>query len=329
MPEPYIPIADDLCQVRIPLPFALNLVNCYLLRGDDGWTVFDTGINTPAGRETWQAAFDALGLRFGDIRQIVLTHTHPDHYGLAGWMQSNAQTQGATPPVLMSAREAQIADITWVQGGRYEVIADFMAACGLPPEQVTPVANGVMTTREMTLPHPTLTGTLNAGDRLNAGKRRFEILHAPGHSDGQLLFYDPADKLILSGDQVLLKITPNIGLWPDTDPDPLARFLASLDELLQLDVRLALPGHKGLISDWSGRLRELQQHHADRLALTLQACAEGATIYEASLHIFQPGHFSHHEWRFAMVEAHAHLEYLRARGKLRREDNGVRRYRHL
>jgi glyoxylase-like metal-dependent hydrolase (beta-lactamase superfamily II) len=124
-----------------------------------------------------------------------------------------------------------------------------------------------------------------------------------------------------------MKITPNIGVWPEGDPDPLGRFLASLHDLKRLDVRLALPGHKSLITDWAGRVDELLAHHETRLAHTLAAVEGGATVYETARRIFDSGAFSPHEWRFALAETLAHLDYLERRGKVRRQDADMLRFR--
>jgi glyoxylase-like metal-dependent hydrolase (beta-lactamase superfamily II) len=97
------------------------------------------------------------------------------------------------------------------------------------------------------------------------GGRLFQTLLAPGHADGQLLFYQPAEALLLSGDHVLMKITPNIGYWPTSEPDPLGRYLDSLAELRPLPVKLALPGHRTLIHHWDHRIGELIHHHVERL----------------------------------------------------------------
>jgi glyoxylase-like metal-dependent hydrolase (beta-lactamase superfamily II) len=104
--------------------------------------------------------------------------------------------------------------------------------------------------------------------------RRCEILHAPGHAEGQIIFYAPAERLLLCGDHVLQRITPNIGYWPLSQPNPLGRYLASLRSLLALDVALALPGHHGAITDWRGRLHELLAHHDDRLEVAFNAAAK-------------------------------------------------------
>ena len=107
-----------------------------------------------------------------------------------------------------------------------------------------------------------------------------------------------------------MKITPNIGLWPESDPHPLQRFLASLNEVRSLDVRLALPGHRALITDWRGRIDEIIAHHEERLERTLDAVGSGATAYQIAGQLFDFQRLSVHEMRFALVEALAHLDYL-------------------
>jgi len=327
--EPAALVAEGIYQVRLPLPFALNIVNCYLLRDGDGWTVVDTGLNTPPARAAWKAAFDHLRIRPGDLRRILLTHVHPDHYGMAGWLQALV-ADAPPPPVYTSAREAELADILW-NPGRLQadtVFEQFLVTSGMTPEMAGTVAHGVQSTGVLTLPHPATIHTLAAGDTLMIGERCFTLLAAPGHSDGQLMFYDAADQLMLSGDHILMKITPNIGLWPDTEPDPLGRFMRSLRDLAGCDVRLALPGHKALVTDWRGRIEELLAHHEARLRHTLEATAGGATVYETSLQVFESGRFSPHEWRFAIVETLAHLDYLRREGKVTQdEETAVLRFR--
>lgn len=308
-------VADDIFQVRLPLPFALNIVNVYLLRDDDGWALIDSGLNTAEARAAWEAVFARLKIAPRQITRILLTHMHPDHFGMAGWLQ--ARDPAYAPPLYMSAREAELAQLIWHNAGQpLPRLRVQMRAGGMPAEQVDAVIDSMEFTAQHTQPLPAAPRILEAGSTVTIGARRFTLIHAPGHSDGQLLFYDAADRLMLSGDHVLMKITPNIGVWPDTEPDPLGRFLESLRALRGLEVRLALPGHKALISDWRGRIDELLSHHAARLEQTRAAVAQGATIFEAAQRIFANQMFSPHEWRFAMAETLAHLVYLRLRDQV-------------
>ncbi len=323
----YQEVAADIFQVRLPLPFALDHVNCYLLRGDAGWTILDTGLNISAARELWQAVFVGLGIAPADIERIVLTHTHPDHYGLAGWLQQLCRAEGEAPPVYMSSREAELARQVWGDiAAQVERMAAYFAWCGLPGDMAQTIASETNKVGSRMLPHPEYVALLASETTLQIGERHFTVMHAPGHSDGQLIFYDPNDQLLLCGDHVLIKITPHIGFWPDAEPDPLGRYLTSLRELAALEVRLALPGHRASIVDWPGRLTELQTHHHDRLKHTLEAVNMGNTVYEVSKRVFRLDGLNAHEARFAVAETLSHLEYLVRRGCLRREDDMVWRY---
>ncbi len=315
------PIAENIYQIRLPLPFALNHVNCYLLREDDGWTMLDTGLNWTESQAAWQVAFSALQLDPAQIRRIILTHMHPDHFGMAGYFQA---LTGAS--VFLSPREAALAQTVWVADGwREERTRDFWQLAGLTGAALTTVTKQTERLRQLTMPHPTAIQTIAPGTTLTMGGRSWQVIHAPGHTDGQIIFYTEDEQLLLCGDQVLMKITPNIGLWPTTEPEPLERYLHSLAALAQLQVRLALPGHGRPIQEWQTRLYELQTHHATRLA-QMAATADDVSALTVAQRIFNFGNFSEHEIRFAVAETLAHLAYLVLHGQLTCEDRGGVRF---
>jgi len=316
------PISENIYQIRLPLPFALNHVNCYLLREADGWTMLDTGLNWVDSQQAWQAAFDELQITPAQIRRIVLTHMHPDHFGMAGYFQ---MLTGA--PLYLSPREAALAQTVWVDNGwRQELAHDFWQLAGVTGGVLATVTAQTERLRQLTMPHPMTMQTITPGTTLAMGGRNWQVIHAPGHADGQILFYDATDQLVLCGDQVLMKITPNIGRWPTTEPDPLGHYLHSLTQLAQLHVRLALPGHGRPIEEWQARLHELQTHHASRL-MQMAAAADSVSALTVAQRIFNFDRFGEHEVRFAVAETLAHLEHLVLNGGLTYTDQaGIRLY---
>lgn len=319
-------VAENIYQVRLPLPFRLNHVNCYLLRGSDGITLVDTGLNWPEGIAVWEQAFESLPISIEEITQIVLTHTHPDHFGLAGWFE---QRTGC--PIRMTPTEREQAERIWINHAwAPEKVAAWWDACAVPREVSEKAMPQTNLMRQKTLPHPQHYDLFDYGATIRMGDRNFQVIHAPGHSDGQAVLYDAENKLALSGDQVLMRITPNIGIWPTSAPNPLGRYLQSLEELADLEVDLALPGHRELIEDWQGRLSELSHHHAARLEKMVEVVAQkggnGATAFDVGTSIFDFSHLSPHEVRFAVAETLAHIEYLVQRGELSKTDEEVWRY---
>ena len=316
-------LADDLYQLTLPLPFALNSVNVYLLRGEKGWTILDCGLHTQQAAKTWARARATLRIQAADIEQIVLTHSHPDHYGMAGLIQAEAAASGQKVPVHLSVEEAAFAELLWKNPQAHDRMRPHLLKGGMPEEHIRIVAGAEDFTRQHTHPQANFGAFIAPGSCWRLGRRDCRVLAAYGHSEGQIIFYHEAERLLFCGDHVLMKITPNIGLWPNSRPDPLGRYLASLREMRSLNVRLALPGHRAPITNWRGRIDELLEHHEKRLEETSRACERPSSAYQVAERIFDSRRFSAHEWRFAMVEALAHLEYLHRRGQLRQRGESV------
>lgn len=335
MPEFVTEIEPDILQVRLPLPFALKIVNCYAIRDSDRWCVFDTGLHTPDAEAAWKAVFSSIGLQPGQLSKIVLTHGHPDHYGMAGWLQTSLADPHATgpdalPPVLASLQEMEsVRRVFQAPRNLQETIREFFSACGVPAHVGLSILGDLEKIRFATHPHPHRVAFLEPGAELRIGKRRFRIVHTPGHSDGHLIFVDTENRLVISGDHILQTITPNISQWPLAEADPLGRYLQSLSKLRDMDIRLALPGHGPLIEAWHHRITELEQHHAERLQQMLEATNGGATPYEVCRLVFEVDKLTTHEVRFAVTETLAHLEYLVRQERLTRETNGVWTYKRI
>jgi glyoxylase-like metal-dependent hydrolase (beta-lactamase superfamily II) len=293
-----------------------------VLRDGDGWTIIDTGINYLAGRAAWQAALVKLEIAPKTIQRIILTHAHPDHYGMAGWL-----AEQSSAPVQLAPLEQEFVITAWHAGAANEqVVVDFFQAHGMPTELAEQVRHSMAETRAMTLPWPT-TSVIEPGVSIQIGARNFQVIATPGHSDQHLAFYCAEERLLLCGDAVLIKITPNISLWPHGRPDPLADYLQSLDLLAALHVDLALPGHGPLIRAFGERLAELRAHHHERLEIMEQATAGGATAFSICTAVFPTTALSPHQMRFAMAETLAHLEYLVGVGRLEHDGGMYRRLR--
>lgn len=327
-PPTLTPLAPDIHRLRLPLPFALDHVNCYLIRGDEGWTLLDTGLHTPDGWQSWLAAFNELGIGPGDVAQIVLTHVHPDHYGMAGALQ--AWTQNAAP-VRISIATAEAAQTIWRSPAEawLDETSGYLRANGLEASFLETVLQSMRGMRAAVRPHPEWVESFAPGAEMWLGNRRVQTFSAQGHADDQIVFYDLADRLLFCGDQVLQRITPNVGTWPTTPANPLGRFLDDLQRLRGLDVRLALPGHRREIDDFAGRIDELLAHHHKRLAVIREAIPpEGATTLEITRRVFPVDNFTPHEIRFAVAETLAHLEYLMQLGTVtpNLDEAGVKRF---
>ncbi|MDA1066287.1 MAG: MBL fold metallo-hydrolase [Verrucomicrobia bacterium] len=329
--HPLIKLEEDIWQLRLPLPYALDHVNVYLIQGDDGWTLVDTGLNISKARVLWEDTFSELRIGATDVEQIVVTHVHPDHFGMAGWLQEQFSTSEKQVPVYVSAEDYQRFLGLWDKVKKektLDAMTRFFISAGISAEYAQVVTNTTRSTGTKTSPHPLFTPIPYTGT-LKMGNRNWEVIHAPGHADGQMIFYDPADRLFLSGDQLLMKITPNIGYWHDTVPGVLQRYLDSLGQLRNYDVRVGYPGHKWLIYDWQQRIAEMLAHHKERLAKTFEAVEQSAGISAngVSQAVFRLGELNAHQSTFAIAETMAHLDSLEASKKIQREEvDGVWRF---
>ena len=287
-------------RLTFPLPLGIQHVHCYLLPGPDGWTLVDTGLGLPDAAERWEPVLATLD---APVVRIVVTHFHPDHAG------GGEDAQGLTGAgVYQGARDYEQCERVWGRGDWSERLTDYLVANGLPE----PLAEELRDEARVFAPFIRFARDperLQEGDEVDG----WRVLVLPGHADGHICLL--RDGLLVAGDHLLQKITPTVGLYPDSRPDPLGDYLASLERTVELAPRLALPGHDGLVSDPVGRARELMEHHRRRLDETVATLgAEPRSAYQVSLALFGAD-LDASGRRFALAETLAHLERLVQEGR--------------
>jgi len=300
------PFPGGVHQITLPLPWALDHVHCYALADPDGWTIVDCGLGTPGAPRRWARALEELGSP--PIRRIVVTHYHPDHVGgsraLAELTQADEIVQGE--------HDWALTRIAWGDrrvAGRFEA---YLARNGMPEVEAARSADD-----EGGIPVDAVEPTrlVSEGDVVEIAGESFRVLVLPGHADGHIALLGERTRRLFGGDVLLHDITPNVGRWEDTAPDPLGRFLETLMRIEELAPSVVYPGHKSLVEQPAERAREIGAHHAVRLDEHLQALRAGLdTPYDVALRVWA-GELGFHELRFALVEAISHLERLAAEGR--------------
>ena len=310
-----IAIADGVLWTRLPLPFRLDHVNVYLLEDEGGFAVLDTGVDTPEARAVWETLLAGV-LRGKQLTKIVVTHFHPDHIGLAGWLgkRFGAPLYAGLTTYLSSINISVRPDS--LEGEHYR---DFYLRHGLAPEIAALVATrGHEYLRLVHALEPTFRRIL-PGDTLPIGGRDYRLLSGEGHAPEQIMLLSEADGLFFAADQVLAKITPNVSVWAvDPDGDPLALYLRSLRALTEQvapDV-LVLPGHQLPFYGLHSRAEELIAHHGLRCDLILSSCKGTPHSAAELVPVLFPKALDPHQLSFAFSETQAHINYLIGRGSL-------------
>ncbi|SFR84837.1 MBL fold metallo-hydrolase [Sphingomonas jatrophae] len=327
VPDPATPteVAPGVTWVRLPMPWALDHINVWLLGEAEDLALVDTGPDLPPVREAWQALF-AGALADRRLARVIVTHMHPDHVGLAGWLcERDGATLAMTRGEWLTARmlRAHASDTPPAEAEAWWRMA------GYDDAQIAEArGTGWALFAKGTSPIPGAFTRLSDGDVLNAGGRDWRIVVGSGHSPEHACLWDEAGGVLIAGDQVLPRISPNVSVGVhEPDGDPLGDWLASIDRLLALPADLlVLPAHGKPFTGLHRRLKALRDGHLGRLDAMAAALDRPKTALEVFAPLFGRAIRSG-ERSMAAGEALAHLHRLERDGRARRlVEDGVARF---
>ncbi len=302
-------VAPGISRLRVPIPFDLEHINVYLVDTGDGFLLVDTATATDVAFDRIERALASAGLGFRDIATIVITHFHADHAGLAGRLAALTEA-----PIVMTRTDAGAIDEFFGHGPPVEP-EDFFRSHGAP-ESLSAIFPTMLPVLQALMTPFSADKIVDAGDRVASGRDVLAVL-TPGHTAGHLALSIPGDGVLLGGDHVLPHITPNIGLYATSDPNPLKCYLDSLDAVARLGARRILPAHGPVIDAPAERIATLIAHHRRRIDQTLSAASSAASAWDVTRRLFGETLEPFHAW-MALFESLAHLEYLVDDGVLSR-----------
>lgn len=312
--------------IKLPISMedsTLDGINVYLVKGDNGYLLVDTGWNTDESFSTLHNYLVKIGVSFEDIKQILVTHIHPDHYGMAGRLR---KLSGAT--IAMHHTEKDFIEPRYVSMEALLQQTDrLLVANGVPEREMAELRDATVGLEQFIVPAmPDI--LLHDGDIITTGMFNFRAVWTPGHSTGHVCLYEPEKKIFVCGDHILPKITPNISVNPQSIENPLGRYIHSLEELKKLDVVLALPGHDQPFSNFRARIDEITRHHAHRnLEILEKILFRAKTAYGIAKEISWADNSSWQDLppfhqRMAIFETMAHLEMMAADSRIDKMPKG-------
>jgi glyoxylase-like metal-dependent hydrolase (beta-lactamase superfamily II) len=325
-------VAPGIFWIRMPLPFALDHINLWLLEdridGVDGWTIVDTGYGSETTHAIWDSHF-ATTLAGKPVLRIIVTHYHPDHVGCANWLQEKTKA-----PLWMTAAEFLSAHAAADDTAGFDRANSAALFVSHGVAQLRPDHKAAQDTRTNAFKRgvagvPRRYVRMMEGDVIAIGKRNWRVSTVFGHAPEHAVLFAEDGHILISGDQVLPKISTNVGVWGNQpDANPLKQFLDSFAKFDPMPAdTLVLPSHGLVFTGLHERVNALRAHHADRLAALDDALATPKSAAEVLTVLFKRA-LDDHQLIFAMGEGIAHLNYLWHSGRATRQlgDDGVYRF---
>jgi glyoxylase-like metal-dependent hydrolase (beta-lactamase superfamily II) len=306
-------ILHNLYRIEIPLPNSpLKSLNSYLIKGDGRFLLVDTGMNRKECYDEMLSNLAKLGV---DLKKtdFFITHLHVDHLGLVEKLATETSTVYFNRIEAAMVSKGSLKEEGWHQTDTIYLANGF-------PEDEFQISTDSHPRRRFGLTRHIDFTILKEADSINIGDYSFKCIETPGHSPGHMCLYEASKKILLAGDLILFDITPNITFWFNME-NSLKSYLASLDRVYAIDVKLVLTGHRSIMSDHKKRIKELQEHHRNRLNEVILALMDGAkTAYQVTPYVTWD--FKYKSWKlfpalqkwFALGETLAHLKYLEKEG---------------
>ena len=301
-------IADGIFELRLPIPFEDGLVNVFLFVDGGEVDLLDCGMNAEDSLALIRSSLAELGGK--RLRKLVVTHIHPDHYGAAGVL---AGPGGAD--LYLHRLEVPLVNPRYVELEHLvEEVRRYVLVNGVPADEAEVLSNSQRALSQVVAPAEASV-QLDGAETLRMGRTSLRVEWTPGHSPGHICLYAAGSGLLFAGDHMLPDLSPNIGLHPQSTPDPLHEYLDGLRRMAGLRPRLVLPAHGRPFSDAAGRVETLAAHHRKRLDRVEAILEEGElTGWEVALKLWGPRE-NLYEKRLALQEGLAHLQALAVEGR--------------
>ncbi len=301
-------VAAGVFELRLPIPFEDGLVNVFVFPDGDEADLLDCGMNAEESLDALRRALAQLGAK--RLRRLVVTHIHPDHYGAAGALAGGP----GLADLYIHRLEAPLVNPRYVE--LEQLVAEvnhYLLVKRLPVGDAEVISNSQRALSQVVKPAEAAV-QLDGAETIVLGRHRLRVEWTPGHSPGHICLYDAENKVLFAGDHILPDLSPNIGLHPQSTPDPLHEYLDGLHRMAALEPRHVLPAHGRPFTNVTGRVDALVSHHHRRLDQILEILdREEKSAWQVALDLW--GRRDNlYEKRLALQEGLAHLQALAVDG---------------
>jgi glyoxylase-like metal-dependent hydrolase (beta-lactamase superfamily II) len=270
-------ILNGVHQIKTPAPESASLyTNIYVIEGGDGHILVDSGWDSQESLWALQEGVKSANLKLRDIKQVVITHIHPDHYGLSTKIKQICGAQVAIHRIDAGFIFSRYKDFD----NLIKQTAELLRQNGAPEDELPQLKEASLWMNKYVTPDlPEV--NLEDGGTISNDSFEFEVLWTPGHSPGHICLYERERKFILTGDHVLYDTTPHVGFNPQSGDNPLGDYISSLKKLERLKVNFILPGHGPVFNALGLRIENILQHHEERKRAIMRSLHDGLkTAYE-------------------------------------------------